>query len=486
MTAFRQILVLLFLLIHFTSVLPRRSSKPHVVILIADDLGFHDVSWHNKEVLTPNLGRLAREGIVLNRSYAMPTCTPSRSALLTGRYPFKLGTQHGPFGDAQPVGLSTDFTLLPTYLKKVGYKTHLVGKWHLGFCRKELTPTKRGFQTHYGFLCGYEDHFNHSSYLLTNKSFGGFDFRDNMKKVRLNKYSTYAFADRVSSVIRSHNPQTPLFLTYTFQAPHIPLQVPRRFYNMYSHVSDKRRRIYLGMVSSVDEAVGRLVKDLKAANMFDDTIIIFSSDNGGKSPHYGASNYPLKGFKDSLWEGGIRVPAFIYSKWFVKRGGRVENGYVHISDWTPTILDLAGVNHRPLKLDGISHAQTLLKGHHSCRRSMIVNIDEMTKMSAIILGSWKLIIGSPVYHRSYKPPSIRRTISTTEYRLFNIQKDPSERKNLASRYPKLRAFLKRIIDRQRRNVHPSLPTEDCPAGNPRFFGGFWSPGWCTRANVCAK
>lgn len=476
----------LLLLLHLTLETTCKSAKPpHVVVLLADDLGFHDVSWHNREVISPHLDSMAREGVILNRSYVQPTCTPSRSALLTGRYPFKLGTQHGPFGDAQPVGLPTDFTLLPAYLKEVGYKTHLVGKWHLGFCRDGFLPTRRGFDTHYGFLCGYGDHFNHTSYLLTNSSFGGFDFRDNLKKIRLERYSTYAYADRVSSLIRSHDPSRPFFLFYSFQAVHTPLQVPNRFYKMYANVRDGRRRIYLGMMTSLDEAVGRLVRDLKAANMFDDTLFIFSSDNGGQPPFSGASNYPLQGFKDNMWEGGIRVPAFIYSKRHLKKRSRVENGYVHITDWAPTILDLAGYNYRSLKLDGISHARTLLRGHKSHRRSMIVNIDEVTNMATVICGPWKLIVGSPVYHRAYKKhKKVKR--DNIKYRLFNIIRDPREQKNVANRHPRLRAFLLRYIKRQKRFLRKSVPRADCPASNPRLFGGFWSPGWCLKGDICMR
>ncbi|KAL1479366.1 hypothetical protein MTO96_051902, partial [Rhipicephalus appendiculatus] len=203
---------------------------PDIVLIIADDLGWDDVSFHgSSQIPTSNLDALAADGVILNALYAMPACTPSRSALMSGRYPIRIGTQGAPLMVGEPWGLPQDVPILPEYLKELGYETHLVGKWHLGAHKRNLTPTYRGFDSFYGFLYGEEDYYTHSvSYL----NYTGLDFWFGTEPRWCDdgKYSTTLYTERAKYLIR--NKQKPLFLVLAHQAPHgsggpDPLQAPQ-------------------------------------------------------------------------------------------------------------------------------------------------------------------------------------------------------------------------------------------------------------------
>ncbi|XP_021345495.1 arylsulfatase I-like, partial [Mizuhopecten yessoensis] len=270
---------------------------------------------------TPTINRLAREGVILNSSYVHPTCTPSRSSILTGVYPFRLGLQNGVIRPAEAKHLPTQYPTLPEKLRDAGYATHLIGKWHLGFCNWRYTPTQRGFDSFLGFYTGAQDYYKHTRE-------NGYDFRYNATVYHppRKQYSTKTYADRAVEVIRENRKtDKPLFMYLSFQSVHTPLQVPRKFQSLYKNVKNKERRIYNGMVTAMDSAIGTVVAALKKYRYLQNSIIVFTTDNGGAA-HVAGNNLPLRGSKTTLWEGGTRAVSFVLAKKFQKRKRFVHDG----------------------------------------------------------------------------------------------------------------------------------------------------------------
>ncbi|OWF52331.1 Arylsulfatase B [Mizuhopecten yessoensis] len=290
------------------------AKQPHIVFMVADDYGWNDVGFHNPDMITPNIDKLAYEGVILNQSYVQPVCSPSRHAFMTGIYPFKSGLQHLVIKAKQASCSPLGTPFLSEYLKKLGYATHIIGKWHLGYCKWECTPTFRGFDTFYGFYNGREDYYNRSV-------FGGNDFRNGEEAILPDRttYSTYIYADRDKQVISQHDKDKPFFLYFPFQSPHEPIEVPTKYENMYSNIKHEGRRKYSGMVTAMDDMVGTVTAALKEKGMYNDTLFVFTADNGGAHIFH-ASNYPLRGAKVTIYEGGTRAVALIAGAGLEKTG----------------------------------------------------------------------------------------------------------------------------------------------------------------------
>ncbi|XP_066985391.1 arylsulfatase B-like [Macrobrachium rosenbergii] len=372
-------------------------SRPHVILIVADDLGWSDVSWNNPNVVMPHMHDLAMNGVILNYSYVQPTCTPTRAALMTGVYPFKMGLQKGVIRPTEPRGVPLRAKMLPQYLKSVGYETHAIGKWHLGFCSWDYTPLKRGFDTFYGFYTGASDHFTHkrATPLKGEKenSMEFLDLRNNTEPddTKSGHYSTHLFGSVAEDIVRSRNPKDPMFMYLAFQSVHSPLQVPKNYSDIYSYVKDTNRRLYLGMVTAMDEAVGRLVTALEETGHYNNSVIIFTTDNGGPI-RFGASNWPLRGGKATLWEGGIRAPAFIHSP-LLPNPGTVASQLHHVTDWFSTIIDIAGG--KVPQVDGISHWDAFNGNSDHPRDKMICNIQNVERFNAAVrFSDYKMLIGS--------------------------------------------------------------------------------------------
>ena len=302
------------------------------------------------------------------------------------RYPFKIGASKVVF-PLKAGGLLPNLTTLADELKAANYSTHAVGKWHLGFCKKSYLPTSRGFDHHYGFWVGAEDYFDH-----TRSS--GYDFRDDMEVDQSAKgeYSSILFGKRSEKIIANHNQSKHLFLYLPFQSVHNPLQAPQEYVDMYESIQNKDRRVFLGMVTAMDDAVGVVVRSLKQAGMFDNTIIIFFSDNGG-ALKFGASNWPLRGQKSTLFEGGTRTPAFIYGPGI---SPRIEERMFHVADWYPTLLDALDMKPSGPPMDGISEWAGITDSFDDWKRSemvydMITYKYKDTPVSAIRIGDWKYL-----------------------------------------------------------------------------------------------
>ncbi|KAK8750574.1 hypothetical protein OTU49_014911 [Cherax quadricarinatus] len=417
---------------------------------------WNDVSWHNHQVKTPQLEALARSGVLLEQSYVQPICTPTRSALLAGRYPFTLGRQHDVLWPEEPTGLDLNVTLLPQSLKETGYSTHVVGKWHLGYCSWAYTPTERGFDTFYGYYTGAEDYYTHvrQPNTLRQDDFWtqwndeestrlGYDFRNNTKPDLSvdGIYSTYLFASYVEKLLSSRDPEEPMFLYLPFQSVHSPNEVPQNYTQPYSHIQDEHRRVKLGMVSALDEAVGRVVAALKSTHHYNNSIIVFTTDNGGPTVTSG-NNWPLRGNKSTIWEGGTRGAAFVHSP-LLPNPGTVSYQLMHVTDWYETLVGVAGG--RAPQTDGMDQWATITGSAPSPRTHMIYNIDNTTSFVAgARIGDYKLLVGDPG-PGEWTPPPENFTINSHFAHAI---------KNIASNENKLTVKLSGVSEPQ---LHVSQP-----------------------------
>ena len=335
-------------------------------------------------------------------------------------------------------------------LRDEGYVTQAVGKWHLGFCNAKYLPTNRGFDHHFGFWLGAQNYYTHIRD-------HGYDLRNDLAIANNdnNTYSSELFAERASSIISQHRRNTnPLFLYVAFQAVHTPLQVPENYEKIYKRVKNIKRRKFLGMVTAMDDAVGRIIKALEENHMLQNTMIVFLSDNGGPIDQ-GADNYPLRGSKGSLWEGGSRTPAFIF---WQKLRPRIEQRMFHITDWFPTFLDMIGSRHKSDELDGVSHKKALMGADGAWeRRDMLYNAFRRNK-AAMRVGDWKLILP----HKQ----------------LFNIVNDPTESKNIAKENKSVVRDIESKLVNYTRNLSRVKYPQKNPKGHPRNWKGVWSYGWC--------
>ena len=342
-------ILLLFLLV-LLAVPPSTGNRkqPNIIIALVDDLGWSDVGYHKASgIKTPHIDKLATQGIILTNHYVQPLCSPSRASLLTGKYPIHIGAglNENVFAPDEPIGLPLSETLLPEQLKDVGYATALFGKWHLGFAKNDSLPTRRGFDKFFGFYSGAIDYYSHNQTAhrchRMNQLANYLDFRDqeDISRDRTGEYSAGIFNQEALKFIRNHQKPKPFFMLMSYQNVHDPLQVPDKYSRMYPDIVDKDRRIYAGMSSYLDESVRNLTEVLKETGMWDDTLIVFMSDNGG-NPSSAGYNWPLKGAKGTLWEGGIRSASFL-SGGYLRKSGFESHALVHVTDWYPTLLNLA-------------------------------------------------------------------------------------------------------------------------------------------------
>lgn len=471
-----------------------KQKSPHIILMVADDLGFNDVSYHGSEIKTPNIDWLATAGVRLENYYVQPVCTPTRSQLLSGRYQIHTGMQHGVIWPAEPFGLPLDSPTIADKIKEAGYSTHMVGKWHLGFFKKEYTPTYRGFDTFFGYLNGHEDYFSH---VARYRAWRGYDLRENENPADIVKYngtySTHLFTEKTIDILRAHKKSSkPLFLYLSFQAPHTPIQVPDEYVKPYEKtITDLKRRIYAGVVSCMDEAVGNVTRALKQLGYWQNSVIIFTTDNGSNCKD-GGSNKPLRGHKSQFWEGGIRAVGSVYSTEIEKTlAGTVSKDLIHVSDWFPTLVNLAGGNTNGTKpLDGYDQWKTITKKSSNKRSEILINIDPLVEntgqpmfnntfdtriQAAIRMDNWKLMTGYPVKGpRSEEWYKTKRKGSDLVW-LFNVREDPYETKDLSEKYPDIiQVMLDRLQYYHKTSVKPIRKDMD-PQADPALHNGFWGP-----------
>lgn len=399
--------------------------RPHIIYILADDLGWKDVGFHGSDIQTPNIDRLAKGGVRLESFYAQPMCTPTRASLMTGRYPFRYGLQTAVIPSAHTYGLATDEWLLPQALKEAGYRTAIIGKWHLGHADRKFWPRQRGFDYQYGPLIGEIDYFTHRQH-------GVLDWYRNNERLNEEGYSTHLIGNEAVRLIQQHEPDQPLFLYLAFNAPHTPYQAPQEYLDRYAQIEDPSRRAYAGMVTALDEQVGRVVEILDAKGMRNDTLIVFHSDNGGTKNKMFAGegdmskvtipcdNGPYRDGKASLYEGGTRVCALANWPGQIAPGG-VANGPIHVVDMYPTLAALTGAKSRADKpLDGVNVWDTISRNAPSPRTEIVYNVEPFR--AGIRRGDWKLIWRTPL---------------PQAFELYNISEDPSEQRNRADEHPEI-------------------------------------------------
>ncbi|MFN2507216.1 MAG: arylsulfatase, partial [Chthoniobacterales bacterium] len=326
--------------------------RPNIVYFLVDDLGRADVGFNgSKDVRTPNIDRLAKEGAVLDSYYVQPVCSPTRAALMTGRYSTHTGV-YKVIQPGSPWGMPLAERTLPQALRDAGYTTALTGKWHLGAFQPEYMPTKRGFEHQYGHMFGAIDYFTH-------RRGGQLDWYRNDQPLKETGYSTHLISREAQRLIRQQPAGKPLFLYVAFNGVHSPHQVPEQYTKAYGNLHGVRRKV-AGMISAVDEAIGQIVAALEEKRQ--NTLIIFSSDNGGPRPGKVAMNTPLRAGKGTIYEGGMRVCAT--ATWPEKiSAGAVIKEPMHVIDWYPTLLKLGGASlEQKLPVDGLDVWPMLTSG----------------------------------------------------------------------------------------------------------------------------
>jgi arylsulfatase A-like enzyme len=408
-------------------------SRPHILYVTADDLGWADVGYRGSSIRTPTIDRLAREGARLEHFYVQPFSTQTRAAALTGRYPMRYGLQTMQIQHASQFALPADELLLPKVLQESGYRTALIGKWHLGHARRDDLPNQRGYDHFYGHLGGEIDQDKHLD------AGGKPDWWRNEKRVKETGYATALLAREAAALIGRHDPAMPLFMHLSLAAPQAPLRATKPFIDFYTG-GEPALREYRAMVSAVDSALDQALKALAKRGMLGNTLVLFHASTGGAvkrklatgdgEPAVNvASNGPLRGGRGGLHEGGVRAVALAWWPGQIPAGA--VNEPMHVVDLYPILLKLAAaapVQTKPL--DGLDMWEVLAQGKPSPRSEVLLNVEDFR--GAIRAGDWKLIVQATL------PGSIE---------LYNLRNDPSEQDNLAEREPeRARALRQRLIE----------------------------------------
>ncbi|KAK7239798.1 sulfuric ester hydrolase [Aureococcus anophagefferens] len=517
-------------------------TRPHVVFVMLDDVGFNDVGYASSDLgeTTPFLDGLMADGVRVDRLYGQQVCTPSRAAMLTGKLPIHLELQHWQVAPSEPWGLPTREATMAQYLKALGYSTHMVGKWHLGHYNNASTPLNRGFDSFYGFYSGGVDYLTHVSQeaCLNRTDFDDDDFRrtdhatrspdddaldeegrsahvyvkdpstgyvwrcyrdlwDNERPVTdaHGQHQTSLMNERAIAVLERHaveKKSEPIFAYVSYPNAHLPLQPPTELLERRNatllDIPNHDRKNFAALMMNADESLANLTnRGLKATGLYDTAVIVIASDNGGQvSAMGGGSNYPLRGEKKYLFEGGVRAHAVIHSPLLPRAArGSSYGKLMHMSDWLPTLLQGAlgasadelaglklprGVVNDYGAIDGVDHWAHVVGAADAAaaapRDELLLNIDYLDGSgdylgyfrAALIIGDWKFIYNEkniswfapsdePNFHLNNIHVSGRLTA------LYNVTADPGERNDLKSHYP---AQMKRMLKKIQNGYLPTM------------------------------
>lgn len=420
-----QKIVYLALAAMFCSGLPAQSQgrnatgQPNILIIIPDDLGWSDVGYNGSYIKTPHIDSLASTGVRLDQHYVMPTCTPTRVGLITGKYPSRYGVLGPDYGEVIYKGEPTMASILATN----GYETFIAGKWHMG--SPPHTPTAYGFQKSYGYLDGQIDPYTHE-YKAGPNSW----HRDD-KLFREEGHATDLVTREAVRIVEGKG-NRPFFLYVAYSVPHFPLDEPEQWTAPYDHLNlHPSRKQFAASVTHMDDGIGKIIDALERTGQRHNTLILFISDNGGQQawqsddeyrgkyadkPHIVlGNNYPLRGWKGELYEGGIRVPAL--ANWLGRLGAGSNSDPIHVTDWLPTLCAVAQSEKslKDLKLDGQNiWPQLTGGGQGGPAREMYWKTGQA---SAVRKGPWKLIV--------------RRKDNQPE--LYNLENDFREMNDLSAK-----------------------------------------------------
>jgi arylsulfatase A-like enzyme len=397
--------------------------RPNVLLILIDDMGYADLGCYGAtDIATPNIDRLAREGVKLTDCYSNgPVCTPTRCGLMTGRYQQRFGLEWALGPGVKGYGLQPQNNTIARYLKAAGYRTGIIGKWHLGY-EPEHGPNRHGFDEFYGLLSGNVDHYSHK------ENNDEHDWYENLTPLKVEGYSTELIRDRALRFLDS-NAGSPFFLYLPFNSVHWPFQGPGRPDTVRTKPTwfdGARPTEYKPMLESIDAAIGQVLAKLESRGQLDNTLILFTNDNGGERL---SDNTPFFHHKATLWEGGIRVPGIL--RW----PGRLPQGRIHSQacismDFTATIADACGVRPDPAQpFDGISLLPILDGRQPAQERTFFWRINRVDrKQRACRKGHWKWIHDSGFEQ------------------LYDLSRDPGERRDVSYRHPQLTRELASLTD----------------------------------------
>lgn len=435
---------------------PSGEPKPNILLVVADDLGWGDVGWHGSKFRTPEMDKLVAGGVELDRHYVQPVCSPTRTALMSGRWTGRWGPHV-----LQPTNLRAfppGTTTLAGALKQCGYDTSMAGKWHLG-SKADWGPNHYGFDRSYGSLTGAIDPWTHKyrngPWLDTWHRDGRFFHEEGN--------ATELVAKEVVGWIKTR--PEPWFIYVPFHAVHIPIDAPEEYKKPWADAQldpdparNESLRRMAAFVGQLDAKVGDFMKAVDERGARSRTLVVFTSDNGGKTsggnPYVGdvpgtpalSSNKPLRGEKGGLYEGGVRVPAFAHWQGVLKPAKLAAP--MHAADWAPTLTALAGwMPMQAPKFDGLDMGPVLLGRAEPPSREIYI---PLPKSWAVLRDGWKLI----AYDRGPKGSD-----ASDEFQLFNVHSDPSETKNLAGDEPKRLEELKARLVELRRGDLDQLPED---------------------------
>lgn len=426
------------------------AQRPNVVLILADDLGARDTGFQGGVIPTPNLDRIARDGARFDQFCCYPLCTPSRSALLTGRSPVRYGLIFSVIRPWSNYGVPVNERLLSHVFHDAGYQTAIIGKWHLGHAHRALLPNARGFDHFYGHLNAEIDYYDHTE-------MGGLDWQRNGKGVREEGYSTQLLGNEAVDWLSRRHRSRPFFLYLPFNAVHAPMQAPKEALARFDHLP-ARRRTYAAMLHVMDEQVGRVLDVLDKDGVADNTLVMFLSDNGG-AVGQGADNQPFRAGKLTCYEGGLRVPAAMRLPGRI-RAGAVIRDWMTVLDVFPTLCTATGVNPGvTLPLDGDDMWPVITgKGtvphrnfYVACKRNETADYQ-----FALRTPEWKLV--------QTADPSLRVT-----NQLFHLATDPREQTDVFAANPEIAARLTADLNGWKR-LHPRSDIDSSMTPHPG-----WTP-----------
>lgn len=452
------------ILLPFFSVLRAQSAKPNIVFIVADDLGRADCGFMGGKVIkTPHLDRLAAAGSILDAHYVQPVCSPTRAAIMTGRYPMRHGLQTGVVRPWAQYGLPLEEQTMADMLRSAGYKTAISGKWHLGHFRPEYLPTRRGFDHQYGHYNGAIDYFTHMRD-------GGFDWHRDDKVSRDEGYTSQLLGQFGAEFVSTHAGKSPFFLYVPFNAVHTPLQAPQKYLDMYPNLTGGRKT-YAAMLTAMDDAVGQIVNAVEKSGQQPNTLFIFTSDNGGPSPGKITDNGPYRAGKSTLYEGGVRVAAFATWPGKIKSGNTISEP-VHAVDWYPTLARLASSGlKQKLPLDGLDIWPVITENATSPHDAILLNTNP--NAGAIRARDWKLVVKTGEDDPDDDQPKARKKAFRPVIELFNLKNDPFEKNNLAGAEPAKTAELKLLLEAySRQAIPPKSKAKSADFKSPEIWGEF--------------
>ena len=416
----------------------QQPQQPNILVIVADDAGWNDVGYQGSEIETPSIDSLAASGVALDRFYVAPTCSPTRAAFLTGMPASRMGIV-APISGRSTKALPDSITTLPQALQQAGYQTALMGKWHLGL-QPQSGPGAYGFDYSYGFLHGQIDQYTH------NYKNGDASWHRNGKMIEEEGHATDLITrESIDWLTQKRDPESPFFLQVAYSAPHTPLQEEEKWKARYKGIiSDTSRLDYAAAMTHMDAGIGQIMDVLKQEGLEENTLVLFMSDNGaqegwdpdwqydgkfGPNPTLG-SNKPLRDWKTSNYEGGIRVPAVLYWKGHLSAG--TVSHLISVTDWMPTFLELAGMEEQPNSIEG-QDVWPLLSGEKQQWKRDIYIRGHLQE--SLINRKWKMI---RTRHKEKDP----------EYELYQLADDPQETKNVMEEYPQKAAEMKKKLKQE--------------------------------------